>query len=202
VPVLALWDRLDHAVFIWSRAKFAWPSSSTGERIMRFAFLIFALLVLSPGAALARAGGSCSSFAVIKSYDADAKTVEVAYEKGKLAKYFPRPEGASQERSQIPKGCRSKVKKTTTLVVKPTGGRMTVTQLRSNLDGKMLNDTEDPAWLPAQLGQLIANQTPVVVVIRPGIGKDAPLGITTVYLPITEEELADIKRMEDEAKDM
>ena len=169
---------------------------------MRFAILVFALLVLFPGSALARKGGSCSSFAVIKSYDAEAKTVEVAYEKGKLAKYFPREEGVSSERTHIPKGCKSKVKKTTTLVVKPTGGRMTVTQLRSNLDSKMLNDTEDPAWLPAQLDQLIANQTPVVVVIRPGIGKDAPLGITTVYLPITDEELAEIKRREELAEEL
>jgi hypothetical protein len=39
-------------------------------------------------------------------------------------------------------------------------------------------------------------------VIRPGVGKDAPLGITTLYLPITEEELAEIKRIEDEAEDV
>jgi hypothetical protein len=168
---------------------------------MRFGILGFALLALSLGSTQAKAA-SCSSFAVIKSYDADAKTVEISYEKGKLSKYFPRPEGASQERSMVPKKCRSKVKKTTILKVKPTGGKMTVTQLRSNLDGKMLNDTEDPAWLPARLNQLIADQAPVIVVIRPGIGKDAPLGITTVYLPITDEELADIKRMEDEADDM
>lgn len=169
---------------------------------MRFGILVFALLVLSLGSTQANAATSCSSFAVIKSYDADAKTVEISYEKGKLSKYFPRPEGSSQERSMIPKKCRSKVTKTTTLKVKPTGGKMTVTQLRSNLDGKMLNDTEDPAWLPARLNQLIADQAPVIVVIRPGIGKDAPLGITTVYLPITDEELADIKRIEDEAEDM
>ena len=168
---------------------------------MRFGILGFALLALSLASTQAKAA-SCSSFALIKSYDADAKTVEISYQKGKLSKYFPRPEGASQERSMVPKKCRSKVKKTTTLKVKPTGGKMTVTQLRSNLDGKMLNDTEDPAWLPARLNQLIADQAPVIVVIRPGIGKDAPLGITTVYLPITDEELADIKRMEDEADDM
>jgi hypothetical protein len=168
---------------------------------MRFGILGFALLALSLASTQAKAA-SCSSFALIKSYDADAKTVEISYQKGKLSKYFPRPEGASQERSMVPKKCRSKVKKTTTLKVKPTGGKMTVTQLRSNLDGKMLNDTEDPAWLPARLNQLIADQVPVIVVIRPGIGKDAPLGITTVYLPITDEELADIKRMEAEAEDM
>jgi hypothetical protein len=168
---------------------------------MRFGILFFALLALCLGSTQAEAA-SCSSFAVIKAFDADANTVEISYEKGKLATFFPRPEGASQERSMIPKGCRGKIKKTTTLVVKPTGGRMTVTQVRSNFEGKMLNDTEDPAWLPAQLNQLIANQEPVVVVIRPGMGKDAPLGITTVYLPITEEELAEIARQEAEAEDI
>ena len=31
MPDLTVCDRLDHTVFIWSRANFAWPSSSTGE---------------------------------------------------------------------------------------------------------------------------------------------------------------------------
>ena len=66
----------------------------------------------------------------------------------------------------------------------------------------MLNDTDDPAWLPAQLGKLIADETKVVIVIRPGPGKDSPLGLTTVYLPITDEERAEIKRLEDQAKDI
>jgi len=39
-------------------------------------------------------------------------------------------------------------------------------------------------------------------VIRPGIGKDAPLGVTTIYLPITEEEKAEIKRIDDQAEDV
>ena len=168
---------------------------------MRLAFLVFAVLALCLGSTQANAR-SCSSFAVIKAYDAAAKTVEISHEKGKLGKYFPRPEGETQEASKIPKGCRGKVKKTTSLVVKPTGGRLTVTQVRSNFEGKMLNDTDDPAWLPAQLEKLIAEETPVVVVIRPGMGKDAPLGITTIYLPITDEELAEIKRQEDAEEDI
>jgi hypothetical protein len=168
---------------------------------MRLAILVFAVLALCLGSTQANAR-SCSSFALIKSYDAAAKTVEISYEKGKLGKFFPRPEGDSQSGSRIAKGCRGKVKKTTALVVKPTGGRMTVTQVRSNFEGKMLNDTEDPAWLPAQLEKLIAEETQVVVVIRPGIGKDAPLGITTIYLPITDEELAEIQRLEDLEEDI
>jgi len=94
------------------------------------------------------------------------------------------------------------VTKTPSFVVKPTGGRLSVTQVRSNFEAKMLNDTEDPAWLPAQLQELIEGKTVLVIVIRPGIGKDAPLGVTTIYLPITEEELAEIKRIDDEAEDI
>jgi hypothetical protein len=164
-------------------------------------FLVFVVLALALGSTRATAK-SCSSFALIKAYDAAAKTIEISHEKGKLGKFFPRPEGDSQEGSRIPKGCRGKAKKTTSLVVKPTGGRMTVTQVRSNFEGKMLNDTEDAAWLPAQLEKLIADQTLVVVVVRPGMGKDAPLGVTTIYLPVTEEELAEIERQEQEGEDL
>jgi hypothetical protein len=168
---------------------------------MRLGFLVFAVLALCLGSTQAKAA-SCSSFAVIKSYDAAANTVEIEHGKGRLAKFFPRPEGDSQSGSRIAKPCRGKVKKTTSLVVKPTGGKMTVTQLRSNFEGKMLNDTDDPAWLPARLETLISEQATVVVVIRPGMGKDAPLGITTIYLPVTEEELAEIKRQEEEGEDL
>ena len=38
--------------------------------------------------------------------------------------------------------------------------------------------------------------------VRQGIGKDAPLGITTIYLPITEEEKAEIARLEAQGEDM
>ena len=79
---------------------------------------------------------------------------------------------------------------------------MTATQVRSNFQGKMRNDLDDSAWLPATLKDLIDNETKVVIVVRPGMAKDAPLGITTVYLPITDEELAEIKRLEDQAEDL
>ena len=89
--------------------------------------------------------------------------------------------------------------KQTSLAVKPTGGRMSVTQVRSNYNGKMLNDTEDEAWVPGELTKLIETETQVVIVVRPGMKKDDPLGITTIYLPVTDEELAEIKRIEDTA---
>jgi len=167
---------------------------------MRLVIPLFALVGLVFASVQAEAK-SCSSFAVIKSYDAEANTVDVEYKKGRTSKYFPKPEGTPKDSSKIPNSCKGKVLKTTSLVVKPTGGRMTVTQVRSNFEGKMQNDTDDPAWLPAKLQELIDAKTQVVIVVRPGMGKDAPLGVTTVYLPITEEEKAEIQKIEDDAED-
>jgi hypothetical protein len=76
-----------------------------------------------------------------------------------------------------------------------------MTQIRTNFQGKMLNDADDPSWLPAKLKELIDGKTQVVSVIRAGIGKDAPLGVTTIYVPITEEEKAEITRLENQAED-
>lgn len=160
-------------------------------------FAIFALLVASTQAD----AKSCSGFATIKSYDAAKNTIEVEYGKGKMAKFFPKPEGTPRDSQKIPKGCRGKTKSTTSLVVKPTGGRMSVTQIRSNFEGKMLNKTDDAAWLPGELKKLIDTKAEVVIVVRPGMGKDAPLGVTTIYLPITDEELAEIKRIDAQASD-
>jgi hypothetical protein len=160
--------------------------------------LAVAALVLASAQAEAK---SCSSYALIKSYDAEAKTVDVEYKKGRTNKFFPKVSGSPASTDKIPKSCKGKVTKTTTLAVKPTGGRMSVTQVRANFSGKMQNDTDDAAWLPAKLKELIDAKTQVVIVVRPGIGKDAPLGMTTVYLPITEEEKAEIQRLEDQAED-
>ncbi len=167
---------------------------------MRFGVPILVFLALCLGSSRAGAA-SCSSFAVLKSYDADARRLEVTYERGSRSKYFPKPEGTPRDSTKIPATCKKKVTKETSLAVKASGGRFSMTQVRSNFQGKMLNDTDDPNWLPAKLEQLIADNTQVVVVIRPGMGKDAPLGITTIYLPITDEERAEIKRLEDQAED-
>jgi hypothetical protein len=168
---------------------------------MRFVIPIIVFVALCLGSAQAGAA-SCSAFAVIKSYNADASTVEVSFENGNQRKYFPKPEGTPKDSSKIPEECKRKVTRNTSFLVKPTGGRMSVTQVRSNFQGKMLNDTDDATWLPARLKQLIEDKTLVVIVIRPGVGKDAPLGVTTIYLPITEEELAEIKRLEDQAEEL
>jgi hypothetical protein len=168
---------------------------------MRFGIPILAFLALCLGPSSAGAA-SCSSFAVFKSFDADANQAEVSYERGNKTKYFPKPQGTPRDSSKIPATCKKKVTKQTSLVVKSTGGRMSLTQMRTNFQGKMLNDTDDPNWLPSQLAKLVESKTEVVIVVRPGMGKDAPLGITTIYLPITDEELADIERLENEAEDV
>ena len=167
---------------------------------MRLFISLFALAGLVFASAPAEAK-SCSSFAVIKSYDTEANTVAVEYKKGRTTKFFPKPEGTPKDSSKIPNSCKGKVLKETSLVVKPTGGRMTVTQVRSNFEGKMQNDTDDAAWLPAKFQDLIDAKTQVVIAVRPGLGKDAPLGVTTLYLPITEEEKAEIQKIEDDAED-
>lgn len=172
---------------------------------MRFGIPALAALAfgfVAMGIASQAQAKSCSSLAVIKKYDAAASTVEVKYERGRIQKFFPRPEGTPNDTTKVPGSCPRKVTKQNELQVKPTGGRMTVTQVRTNFEGKMLNDTADDTWLGKELEKLIAAKTEVVIVVRPGLGKDAPLGITTLYLPITDEEKAEIKRLEDQAEEL
>jgi hypothetical protein len=169
---------------------------------MRFAIPILAVLVLALGAAQAQAAGSCSSFAVFEKYDSEGSRVKIKHGRGSMKKYFPLPEGAPSDTQKVPGTCKKKVTKETTFDVKATGGRLSVTQIRTNFEGKMLNDPDDPEWLGEFIKKLIADETEVVVVIRPGMGKGAPLGINTVYMPITDEELAEIKRLEDQAEEI
>jgi hypothetical protein len=145
---------------------------------------------------------SCSSFAIFTGYDADSSMVKLKFGRGRVQKFFPKPEGAPTDTSKVPGACKGKVTKNKELLVKPTGGRMSVTQVRTNFEGKMLNDIDDAAWLPTKIEELIANKTEVVIVVRPGMGKDAPLAITTVYMPAGEEDFAEIKRLEDQVEDV
>jgi hypothetical protein len=166
----------------------------------------FQVYVLSGVAAAFFAGqaqaASCSAFVVLKSFDAAKSTVEVDYGSGNVSKYFPKPEGSPRDSSKIPATCKGNVTKQKDLVVKGTGGRMSITQIRTNFEGKMLNNPDDPAWLPAKLDELIKAKTQVVIVVRPGIAKNSPLGITTMYLPAGPEDLAEIKRLEAQAEDV
>ncbi|NQZ99585.1 MAG: hypothetical protein HRU01_24005 [Myxococcales bacterium] len=166
---------------------------------MSLRIALIAAFSLFIGASAAEAA-SCMTFAKIKKYDADAKKIEIASAKGSERRYFPKPEGSTG--SKLPRKCSRKLLKNPVYDVKPTGGRMSVTQIRMNFSGKMVNDTDDPAWLPAKLQELIDGKTTVVVLIRPGLGKDAPLGLTTIYLPITDEEKAEIQRLNDQAEDV
>lgn len=167
---------------------------------MSLRIALFTGLALVLGASAAEAA-SCSTFARITKFDADANKVEIESEKGSESRFFPRPEG-SPAVSKLPKQCSRKDLKDPVFDVKPTGGRMSVTQVRQNFSGKMINETDDPAWLPAKMKELIDAKTIVVVLIRPGVGKNAPLGLTTIYLPITEEEEAEIQRINDQAEDV
>jgi hypothetical protein len=170
---------------------------------MRFRIftLSFVAAAFGLGASQANAA-SCSAFITIKSFDEKASTVEVAYASGSMAKFFPKPEGAPRDSTKIPGSCKGNVTKNKSLVVKGSGGRMSITQVRTNYEGKMLNNPDDAAWLPAKLKELIGAKTEVVAVIRPGMAKDSPLGITTLYLPAGPEDLAEIKRIEDQGEDV
>ena len=169
---------------------------------MRLVVLALAATLVLFAASSAQAGSSCSTFAKITAYDADAQTITIDKEKGSEQKYFPKTEGAPTV-SKIPKGCKSKVLSQDSYPVKSTGGRLAITQFRENFSGKMLNDVDDPAWLANQLVQVIESGEMVLVVLRqpPGGGKDAPYGVTTVYMPITPEEEAEIARLNAQASD-
>ena len=86
---------------------------------MRYAIpvLLFLAFCLVGGQAQAK---SCSSFVVIKSYDAGAKTAELEYTRGSQSKFFPKPEGANTDTTKIPKKCTKKVTRSTSVKVKPS----------------------------------------------------------------------------------
>jgi hypothetical protein len=169
---------------------------------MRASKILIATLVALVAAPFADAAAkSCSTFAIITAYDAGSKAVKLTVEKGTEGKFFPKPEGAPTT-SKIPKKCSSKVLKQEDFPVVPTGGRLTVTQVRANFSNKMLNDTDDATWLPKKLEELIAAKTIVLVVARPPVtDKKGASGITTIYLPANAEDLAEIKRLDEQAED-
>jgi len=161
--------------------------------------VVFLLGIAAPRAEAA----SCSVFIKVKSYDLEAKTVDVEYTRGSQSRYFPKPEGSTTTTTKIPKKCSKRItKKNPTLPFKPTGGRMSVTQFRSNFSGKMLNNTEDPKWISGEFDKLIADETTVCAILRPSKRKGDTPKLTTIYMPITEEEKTEIKRIESDAVDV
>lgn len=170
---------------------------------MKLPIIVLSALCILLFAASAHAGSSCSSFAKITGYDDASKSITLEKAKGSQTKYFPKPEGAPNT-SKIPRKCKSKVMKQDSFKVNVSGGRMKITQVRSNFEGKMLNDLDDKTWVPAKLQELITSGEIVVVLLRqpPGSDKKAPFDVTTVYLPITDEELAEIDRLNAQAEDV
>jgi hypothetical protein len=163
---------------------------------------IAAAAVFSAGPADAAPATSCSAFVTFTSFDEAASSVGVNFGSGSNSKFFPKPEGSPTDTTKIPAACKGSVTKSKSFGVKGTGGRMSITQIRTNFEGKMLNDPDDPKWLPAKLKELIDGKTQVVIIVRPGMGPKAPMTITTVYLPANEADLAEIKRLEDQAEDV
>ena len=143
---------------------------------------------------------SCSTFAIITGFDASGSSVTIEKQKSSEREFFPRPDGAPNTQ-KIPRKCKSKILKAESFPVKATGGRLSITQIRSNFEGKMLNNTEDSSWLGAELQKLVDGKTLVAAVLRPPPGAKEPYGVTTIYLPITEEEKAEITRLENQASD-
>jgi hypothetical protein len=169
---------------------------------MRFKISLLSFLAAALGVAGQADAASCSAFVVIKKYDPASTSIEVEYGSGSQSKFFPKPEGAPRDSTKIPSTCKGNVTKTKSLKVTATGGKMSVTQVRTNFEGKMLNNTDDAAWLPGKLDELIKAKTEVVLIIRPGLAKGSPLGVTTLYLPAGPEDLAEIKRLEEQAEDV
>ena len=169
---------------------------------MRSLIIVLAAAGVLLAAGSAQAGKSCSTFAKITGYDDATKSITFEKEKGSENKFFPKTEGAPST-SKIPSKCKAKVLSQGTFPVNVSGGRMSITQVRANFSGKMLNDIDDKTWVPTKLQELIASGEMVVVLLRqpPGSDKKAPYGVTTVYLPVTEEELAEIERLNKQAED-
>ncbi len=162
---------------------------------------VSAILVLL-AASTAHAGSSCSVFAKVTGFDDASTSITLKRDKGSEAKYFPKTDGAPAT-SKIPKGCKGNIWRQKSFEVKPTGGRMTITQIRSNFSGKMLNDVDDETWLPAKMKELVKSGDTLVVILRqpPGSDRRDPYAVTTIYMPITDEELKEIERLNAQAED-
>ena len=169
---------------------------------MRSLIIVLATAGVLLAAGSAQAGKSCSTFAKITGYDDASKSITIEKEKGSESKFFPKTDGAPST-SKIPSKCKSKILAQGDFPVAVSGGRMSITQVRANFSGKMLNDVDDKTWVPGKMKELVASGDMVVVLLRqaPGAAKDAPYDVTTVYLPITDEELAEIERLNKQAED-
>ncbi len=168
------------------------------------------LLLLVPLALLLAASTanakSCSTFAVLESYDPDTKMLSLKITKGNSQRFFPKPEGSGSANSKVPKKCKTRILKMGSYEVRSKGGRLSITQVRENFTDNMLNDPDDESWVPSKLDELIAGKTKVVVVLRPIMGaknkKKPPHWVSTIYMPITQAELDEIARLDAQGDDV
>ena len=151
---------------------------------------------------------SCSGFATFKQIDKEANFVQVKWVKGSESRYFPKTEGTPANNSKIPAMCKTRIKKKITdFRLKPVGGKMSITQVRENFSGKMKNPKEDEGadtqsgYLYGTIEKLMKDKTKVAIIVRDGVTKDDPYNLTTIYLPITDEEKAEIARLDAQATD-
>ncbi len=169
---------------------------------MRIWIPVFVVVGLLLGVSQAEAA-SCSGYATIKKFDPAADFVKVKWEKGSESRFFPKTEGTPANNSKLPAKCKTRLTKNKTeFIVKPVGGRTSVTQVRMNFSGKMLNDLDDEAWLPTRIEKLVADGTKVAIVLREGVARDSVYNITTIYMPITDEERAEIARLDAQSVDV
>lgn len=171
---------------------------------------VITLLLMTPIALLLVAttadARSCSTFAKIEAFDTETSMMTLKVTKGNSQKFFPKPEGSGTGNSKIPKKCKTRILKKGSFEVRTTGGRLKLTQIRSNFNDNMLNNPDDSKWVGAELDKLIADKTKVVVVLRPIMGakdkKKAPHWVSTIYMPITQPELDEIARLDAQGQDI
>ena len=171
---------------------------------------VITLLLMTPIALLLVAttadARSCSTFAKIEAFDTETSMMTIKVTKGNSQKFFPKPEGSGTGNSKIPKKCKTRILKKGSFEVRTTGGRLKLTQIRSNFNDNMLNNPDDSKWVGAELDKLIADKTKVVVVLRPIMGakdkKKAPHWVSTIYMPITQPELDEIARLDAQGEDI
>ena len=104
---------------------------------------VITLLLMTPIALLLIAttadARSCSTFAKIEAFDTETSMMTLKVTKGNSQKFFPKPEGSGTGNSKIPKKCKTRILKKGSFEVRTTGGRLKLTQIRSNFNDNMLN---------------------------------------------------------------
>ena len=118
---------------------------------MRFKLSLLSFAVAVLGVASQADAASCSAFVTIKSFDARSQHRRGGLRQRQHEQVLPEAGGrADRHDASSPPTCKANVTKTKSLQVKGTGGKMSVTQVRTNFEGKMLNDVERPGLAAGQ----------------------------------------------------